>query len=104
MSHYFTNDKMESNEKEIKIKFRKQDYLFTTDNGVFSKSGLDFGTRSLLESLNFDEIKGNVLDFGCGYGPIGIIVKKNTNALVYMVDINKRSLNLAFKNIYFYFI
>ena len=73
-------------------------YTFLTDNGVFSKKGLDFGTRTLLETLKIDEIKGNVLDFGCGYGPIGIYIKTNTNSCVDMVDINKRSIHLAKEN------
>ena len=98
MSHYFTNDYVKSEEKVVKVKINDEDFTFVTDNGVFSKSGLDFGTRTLLENLKLEEIKGEVLDFGCGYGPIGIYVAKNTEALVDMLDINKRSLELARKN------
>lgn len=71
-------------------------FSFHTDNGVFSKSGLDFGTRSLIEAL--PQIKGRVLDFGCGYGPIGIIIKKLYDTEVDMIDINKRSIELSKKN------
>lgn len=98
MSHYFTNDNVKSEEKLIKVKINNQDYSFYVDNGVFSKRGLDFGTRSLLENLDIERIEGDVLDFGCGYGPIGIYIAKNTDALVDMIDINNRSLNLALKN------
>jgi 16S rRNA (guanine1207-N2)-methyltransferase len=99
MGHYFTNDdNLKSNENIIDVMIKNNKYSFITDNGVFSKKGLDFGTRSLLEVLNIDKIKGRVLDFGCGYGPIGIYVRKNTNAVVDMIDINKRSLELARKN------
>ena len=76
MSHYFIEDtSLQHNivEKEVVIKTLK--FSFFTDNGVFSKKGLDFGTRSLLESLP-DDIHGDVLDFGCGYGPVGIYLKK----------------------------
>jgi len=76
----------------------EKDYSFNVDNGVFSKSGLDFGTRTLLESLNLEDIKGDVLDFGCGYGPIGIYVADNTSANVDMIDVNERSLKLAEEN------
>ena len=69
-------------------------------NGVFSKDRLDFGTRTLLETLEVDKIKGKVLDFGCGYGPIGIYVAKTTNSEVHMIDINRRVLELARKNVY----
>ena len=72
-------------------------FSFFTDNGVFSKKGLDFGTRSLLESLP-DDISGDILDFGCGYGPIGIFLKKRYDCNVDMIDINDRSLELAKKN------
>ena len=98
MSHYFIEDtSLQHNvvEKEVFIKTLK--FSFFTDNGVFSKKGLDFGTRSLLESLP-DDISGDVLDFGCGYGPIGIYLKKRYQCHVDMIDINDRSLDLAKKN------
>lgn len=99
MGHYFTNDsKLRSNENVADVIIKKGKYSFITDNGVFSKKGLDFGTRTLLEALDLDSMKGTVLDFGCGYGPIGIFIKKNTNCIVDMIDINERSINLAKKN------
>ena len=58
MAHYFTNDNIEHNRKIIKVKIKNQDFQFITDNGVFSKNGMDFGTRTLLENLNYEEIKG----------------------------------------------
>lgn len=98
MSHYFTNDKVKSNEKIINIKIKGIDLKFTVDNGVFSKKGLDFGTRTLLESIDMNLIEGDILDFGCGYGPVGIYIAKKTNQKVDMVDINERALNLSKKN------
>lgn len=98
MSHYFTNDKVKSEEKEITVKIKNTKLDLIVDNGVFSKKGLDFGTRSLLESLDIEEIKGNILDLGCGYGPIGIYLALNTKANIEMVDVNLRALSLAQKN------
>lgn len=98
MSHYFTNDYVKSDKKLIKVKINNKDYSFNVDNGVFSKSGLDFGTRTLLESLNLKDIHGDVLDFGCGYGPIGIFIAANTSTDVDMIDVNERSLALAKEN------
>lgn len=98
MSHYFTNDYVKSDEKIIKTEIGNNVYSFYVDNGVFSKRALDFGTRTLLENLDMGRIKGDVLDFGCGYGPIGIYIAKNTMAYVDMVDVNERSLNLAGRN------
>jgi len=96
MSHYFTNDYVESKENKTKCIIKDTELTLITDNGVFSKKGLDFGTRSLLETI--DNIKGQVLDFGCGYGPIGIYLKKTYDVEVDAVDINERAMNLAKKN------
>ena len=98
MSQYFDNDKNIKSEKRlIKFNFNNKEFSIYSDNGVFSKNGVDFGTLSLLESLP-DYIHGDVLDFGCGYGPIGIYLKKIFNCNVDMIDINNRSIELAIKN------
>jgi 16S rRNA (guanine1207-N2)-methyltransferase len=98
MSHYFTNNvDLKHNVEAKKVIIKTSEFTFFTDNGVFSKKGLDFGTRSLLESLP-EDIHGKVLDFGCGYGPIGIYLKKNYDCDVDMIDVNDRSLDLARKN------
>ena len=99
MGYYFDkNTNVESNEVTTKAEICGKLYTFKTDNNVFSKKGLDFGTRSLLECLDIKSIVGDVLDFGCGYGPVGIYIKSNTSANVDMIDINERALNLARKN------
>ena len=97
MSYYFTNDEnLASEVKKINVMIHNLPFSFYTDNGVFSKKGLDFGTRTLLENL--PDLNGNILDIGCGYGPIGIYLAKKNNLLVDMIDINRRSLDLAVKN------
>ena len=98
MAHYFTNEELPSDEKTIKCIINDINFTFITDNGVFSKNGLDFGTRTLLENLELDNIKGDVLDFGCGYGPIGIFISKVKKICVDMIDINLRSIDLSKKN------
>ena len=99
MSHYFENDNnLKSNIKDFSISIENTNFIFSTDNGVFSKGELDFGTKLLiLNALKLD-IKGSVLDLGCGYGPIGIIVKKLRNTDTTMVDINKRAVHLTKMN------
>ena len=100
MSHYFLNDSnLKSEIVKTNIKIKNKEYIFCTDNGVFAKRGLDLGTHILLDTIPLDKIHGYVLDLGCGYGPIGIFVKKelpDTN--VDMIDINKRALKLAILN------
>ncbi len=73
-------------------------FTFTTDNGVFSKDGLDFGTRLLLENIPLSEVGNSILDVGCGYGVIGIVLGKVAKAKVTMVDVNRRALHLAKMN------
>lgn len=99
MSYYFDRSTdVESCESTIKAEIKNKLYTFKTDNNIFSKRGLDFGTRTLLENMDINSINGEVLDFGCGYGPIGIYIKSNTNSNVDMVDINERAIKLAIKN------
>jgi 16S rRNA (guanine1207-N2)-methyltransferase len=99
MSHYFTNDNtLKSDMQKHTIHIGKDTFSFYTDSGVFSKKGLDFGTRTLLETLPLEQLHGDILDFGCGYGPIGIFIKKKVKAQVDMLDVNQRSLSLARQN------
>lgn len=99
MAFYFdSNPNSKSEEKLIRCEINGSIYNFYTDNNVFSKKYLDFGTRTLLEAIDTNEITGDILDFGCGYGPIGIYIKKNCDCNVDMVDVNKRAINLALKN------
>lgn len=98
MGQYFSNDELKSELRLFKTKIFDKEYSFYTDNGVFSKEKLDFGTRTLLESLPIDELKGNILDVGCGYGVIDIILGSITDANYEGVDVNKRALHLAEMN------
>ncbi len=99
MGQYFTNEKLPSNIKKYNCVILGHKFSFFTDNGVFSKDGLDFGSRLLLESIPLEEVGANVLDMGCGYGVLGIIVNKLTSKSVDMVDVNLRALHLAKRNL-----
>ena len=100
MSHYFENDQtLPSNLKKTVTYLFGKSYTFYTDNGVFAKKGLDFGSKLLLESLPYSELKGPVLDVGCGYGVLGIIINKKTGLETDMIDVNKRAIHLAKRNI-----
>jgi 16S rRNA (guanine1207-N2)-methyltransferase len=76
-------------------------FNFYTSNSVFSKSGVDFGSMILIETVSSGNknFSGNILDLGCGYGPIGVILAKlMEKSTVSMVDVNERALELALKN------
>ncbi len=98
MGQYFENDVLKSDLKQIKTKILNNEYIFYTDNGVFSKEKLDFGTRTLLESIPICNIHGNVLDVGCGYGVIDIILERISDANFEGIDVNRRALHLAEMN------
>lgn len=98
MGQYFSNEKLPSNMKNFETTILGTKYEFFTDNGVFCKDYLDFGTRLLLESIPLDEIGKEVLDVGCGYGPIGIFLSKQLGCHVDMIDINKRAVHLSKMN------
>ena len=101
MSHYFENDKnLKSEIRELSYKYNSSFFMFYSDNGVFSKNSIDFGSRLLLETY-FEENLTNkrVLDVGCGYGFLGIMIGNITDSYVEMVDINKRAVHLTNMNI-----
>ncbi len=99
-SHYFKNDSnVKSEERLIRFHFRGKLFELFSDNGVFSKSGLDEGSNILIEYILKLPLNGRLLDMGCGYGPIGLTLATFfENSFVDMFDINERAVNLARKN------
>ncbi len=99
-SHYFLNDNnVKSEEKIIRFHFKNKIFELFSDNGVFSKNGIDEGSNILINYLLQMPLKGYVLDMGCGYGPIGLTIASFFNdAQIEMFDINERAVNLSIKN------
>ena len=99
-SHYFKNDSnVKSEERLIRFHFRGKLFELFSDNGVFSKNGLDEGSNILIEYILKLPLNGRLLDMGCGYGPIGLTLATFfENSFVDMFDINERAVNLARKN------
>ncbi|MGI6509994.1 MAG: class I SAM-dependent methyltransferase [Erysipelotrichaceae bacterium] len=100
MSYYFTNETDKtSNRKKIDFRFSGVLRTFISDDGVFSKSTLDFGSRVLLETLLDEGIEGHVVDMGCGLGYIGILLKEyKPDITLTMVDVNLTAVELAKEN------
>ncbi|MCM2535541.1 class I SAM-dependent methyltransferase [Neobacillus pocheonensis] len=98
--HYYSRtQKVESEPKYWDYTLRDHLFRFKTDNGVFSKREVDFGSRLLIESFEMPETEGLVLDVGCGYGPIGLsIAKSSPERIVHMIDVNERAIELAKEN------
>lgn len=99
MAQYFDNVDLKSEIRKFDVDILNNKFTFYSDNGVFCKEHLDFGSRLLLENIPWNEITGSILDVGCGYGPIGIIASRLTGNKVTMCDVNKRALHLAKMNV-----
>ena len=97
--HYYTRTPQSaSRPAECSFTYRGVDLVFETDAGVFSRGEVDTGTRLLLEALP-EDMHGEILDLGCGWGVIGIsIARKWPETRVTMVDVNTRALELSRKN------
>jgi 16S rRNA (guanine1207-N2)-methyltransferase len=99
LAQYFDNVDLKSELRKIDVRIFDMNFSFYSDNGVFAKDKLDFGTRLMLENIDWDNVSGPILDVGCGYGPIGIIANKITGSVVTMCDVNKRAVHLTERNI-----
>ena len=101
MPQYFENDKnLKSQLKKINYSIFNKNFTFYTDNGVFAKNGVDYGSRLLLETVvDSSSSYHSILDAGCGYGTLGIILNKVYDCPTTMIDINKRALHLTKRNI-----
>lgn len=95
------------NNPELEHQIRNWDFTllgnkikFQTDSGVFSRSTVDFGSRTLIDAVTYNAlIDGPILDLGCGYGPIGLsIAKAYSNKEIVMSDVNLRAIELVKKN------
>ena len=70
-----------------------------TDAGVFSRAQLDPGTSVLLEVAPPPPVGGDLLDVGCGYGPVALsMAVQSPDAVVWAVDVNERARDLCAAN------
>lgn len=101
MDHYFTNNEnLKSEIKNLNYTYNEYDFTFLSDNGVFAKNHIDYGSKLLVETfLKHYAKEKKILDMGCGYGFMGLVIAKVTGADVTMVDVNKRAVHLTNRNI-----
>lgn len=97
MSHYYTdNSQLASNPRSFDYYFDNEKFIFTTDNGVFCKENVDYGSYLLIKNTFRQALGNKLLDLGCGWGPVGIIIKRfNPNIEVTAVDVNSRAVELT---------
>ena len=106
MSHYFSEkQEVKSDRKIIKYEIENKKFEFVTDNGVFSKTKVDFGTDVMLkvflrENMNKKNQKFDVLDIGCGYGVVSVVMKTFFQKIkIISSDVNERALELTIENL-----
>jgi len=98
--HYFSEQPTgEFKPKKIFTSIAGQRVELFTAGGTFSPDHMDTGTAILLEHADQAPSTGNLLDLGCGWGPIALtLAKKNPEATVWAIDVNERSLELTRMN------
>ena len=98
--HYYTNSPTsEHEERSFRAVFAGRVLAFDTDAGVFSKQHVDPGSELLCKALP-EDISGDVLDMGCGWGAMTIMtLARFPQVSVTMADVNERALALAVSNV-----
>ena len=102
LEHYFTNNEnLKSEINQLSYSWDNYVFSFLSDNGVFSKLKIDYGSRFLLETYfkNYKTKPNNFLDVGCGYGFLGITLSKVLDSKGTLIDVNKRAVHLTKRNI-----
>jgi len=98
--HYFSETPGSTYQpKTITISLLGNAHQVQTAGGIFSPDHIDQGTAVLLAHIDAAPRGGNLLDVGCGWGPIALSLALHApNAVVWAVDVNERSLELTRKN------
>src|SRR2546428_2110244 len=98
-NHYFSpRPQVGSRPKQIRVRLRGREWTFLSDRGVFARSGVDAGTRLLVETMRIASAD-HVLDIGCGYGPVGLVAAwLAPDGQAVLIDVNERAVMLAAQN------
>ena len=98
--HYFSQTPgSELRPRTIHVRLAGADRELVTAGGVFSPDRIDAGTQVLLGSVPAPPPGGNLLDLGCGWGPIALtLASESPHAKVWAVDVNERALDLVRAN------
>ena len=103
MRHYFIS---ELHTKDDYFTFNEKvqgiDFCFNSCNDVFSKNCVDYGTKVLIDAIvkNSTMYNGTVLDVGCGYGALSIVLEKFLkNCTFSLCDVNSTAVELAKQNV-----
>lgn len=94
---YFSADPSSKDvRRTLHVQLRGRGTDVEVSNGVFSGSRLDLGTSVLLKQAPEPPEHGNLLDLGCGWGPIALsLAFASPEATVWAADVNERALELT---------
>jgi len=98
--HYFDSDpQAPSRPRQVTLRLPDVSVQLQSDAGVFGSRVVDSGTRFLLRRAPPPPPTGDILDLGCGYGPIAVtLARRAPDARIWAVDINRRALELTSHN------
>jgi 16S rRNA G1207 methylase RsmC len=98
--HYFSAQPAgELSLREVTVTLAGSDHRLQTASGIFSPDRIDTGTQVLLANTPPPPPGGNLLDLGCGWGPIALtLALESPRATVWAVDVNERALDLVRRN------
>ena len=98
--HYFSASPVSAeNIRQVRVRLAGRDVEVSTAGGIFSPDHVDSGTSVLLASTPPPPPGGNLLDLGCGWGPIALsLALESPHATVWAVDVNERALDLTRRN------
>jgi 16S rRNA (guanine1207-N2)-methyltransferase len=97
--HYYSNKPKSASQRQVfDAMLRGFNFRLTSDAGVFSRDGVDYCSRVLIEHMEIPH-NARVLDIGCGYGPIGLTAARMApQGHVTLIDINERAVELSRHN------
>jgi 16S rRNA (guanine1207-N2)-methyltransferase len=100
VSQYFEPEPaVASDRREVRLTLPDGTFDLLTDRGVFSRDGIDPGSKLLLLEAPAPSPIGDVLDLGCGYGTMTLpLAARSPDATVWAVDVNRRALDLCAEN------
>ena len=98
MNQYFQeNEDLAPDEVQIRLDKFGHCFAFFSRRGLFSHNKVDANSLILVENIPL--IKGKLLDLGCGFGAIGIMLAKiNPQVILTGCDINRIAVSQAKKN------
>ena len=99
--HYFTDapPATAAELRPVHVTLAGRDVTLESAGGTFSPGRLDKASAILLEEVPDPPATGDLLDLGCGWGPIALtLALRSPGATVWAVDVTERALDLTRRN------